>query len=74
MRRDLVLGAAACSAGAPLLVACSSGPGHDEAARSLRRPIAANTGDRAMLMREVGALRNPGTVKPQHAVLEVPLA
>ncbi len=53
MRRDLVLGAAACSAAAPLLVACSSGTSHDEAARSLRRPIAANTGDRTALMHEL---------------------
>jgi hypothetical protein len=53
MRRDLVLGAAACGAAAPLLVACSPGASHDEAARSLRRPIAANTGDRTVLMQEL---------------------
>jgi hypothetical protein len=62
MRREFVLGAAACSAGAPLLMACSSGAGHDEATLSLH----ADAG--------VGALRNPDTVKPQHAVLAVPLA
>jgi hypothetical protein len=36
-----------------MLVGCSSGASHDEAARSLRRPIAANTGDRAVLMQEL---------------------
>lgn len=52
-RRQLVLGAAACGAGAPMLAACSAGASHDEAARSLRRPITANEGDNTLLMREL---------------------
>ena len=57
MRRNLLLGAASCGAVAPLLVACSSGTSHDEAARALRVPMAAATGDREVptsgLMREL---------------------
>jgi hypothetical protein len=53
MRRNLVLGAAACGATAPMLVACSSGANPDAAARSLRRPMAAARGDGAAQMNEL---------------------
>ncbi|MBC8120077.1 MAG: Tat pathway signal protein, partial [Burkholderiaceae bacterium] len=36
-----------------MLAACSAGASHDEAARSLRRPITANAGDNTLLMREL---------------------
>ncbi len=51
-RREFVLGAA-CGAGSPMLAACSAGASHDEAARILRRPVAASAGDNTMLMREL---------------------
>jgi hypothetical protein len=47
------LGAGALAVATPTLVACSSGASTDEVARDLRRPEAPNTGDRAMLMREL---------------------
>ena len=53
MRRNLVLGAAACGSTAPWLVACSEGASYDEAVRSLRRPIAANSGNHTSLMQEL---------------------
>lgn len=53
MRRQLILGAAACSALAPSLAARSSGTGEQEAAHALRRPINAKPGDRTGLMREL---------------------
>jgi hypothetical protein len=52
IRRRFVLGAAACGTLAPSLVACSS-TGEQEAAHALRRPISAQPGDRAGLMREL---------------------
>jgi hypothetical protein len=51
-RRNVLLGAAAVGA-APTAPSCSSGSSHEEAARSLRRPITANYSDRAALMREL---------------------
>lgn len=53
MRRQVVLGATACGALAPLLAACSSSTGEQDAAHALRRPITAKLGDRAGLMREL---------------------
>ena len=53
MRRQVVLGATACGALAPSLVACSSSTGEQVAAHALRRPITAKLGDRAGLMREL---------------------
>jgi hypothetical protein len=53
MRRQVVLGAAACGALAPSLVACSSSTSEQEAARALRRPFPAKLGDGAGLMREL---------------------
>ncbi|WP_231502326.1 Tat pathway signal protein [Herbaspirillum sp. RV1423] len=52
MRRKVVLGAVACSALSPALVACSSGANEQDVARALRRPLAGD-GDRALLMREL---------------------
>ena len=53
LRRNLVFGAAASGASAPFFVACSSGTSHDEAARALRVPIAANASGRATPAREL---------------------
>ena len=53
IRRQVVLGAAACGTFAPSLVACSSSASEQEAAHALRRPISARLGDRAALMREL---------------------
>jgi hypothetical protein len=52
-RRQLVLGAGALVIATPTLVGCSFGASSDEAARSLRRPAAVNTSDRALLLREL---------------------
>jgi hypothetical protein len=53
MRRQVVLGAVSCGTLPPTLVACSSSVGEQDAAHSLRRPIAAQPGNRADLMREL---------------------
>jgi hypothetical protein len=53
MRRQVVLGAAACGTLAPSLVACSSGTEEQEAAHTVRKPITAKPDDRAGLMREL---------------------
>ncbi|CAH0353049.1 Tat pathway signal protein [Aquabacterium sp. CECT 9606] len=53
MRRQVVLGAAACGVLSPALVACSSSSNEQDAARALRRPLAGADGDRAFLMREL---------------------
>ena len=53
MRRHLVLGGVACGALSPILVACSSGEDEQDLARALRRPFAADGGDRAHLMNEL---------------------
>jgi hypothetical protein len=52
IRRQVVLGAAACGILAPSLVACSSNAGQ-EAAHALRRPVNALPGDRTGLMQEL---------------------
>ena len=52
-RRHVVLGAVACGALSPLLVACSSGEEEQDLARALRRPFAADGGDRAQLLHEL---------------------
>jgi hypothetical protein len=52
-RRHVVLGAVACGALSPLLVACSSSEDEHVVARALRRPFAADGGDRAQLMNEL---------------------
>ena len=52
MRRKVVLGAVACGALAPALVACSSSAGEQDAARALRQPLASGA-DRAQLQREL---------------------
>ncbi|HSI60997.1 MAG TPA: Tat pathway signal protein [Ideonella sp.] len=53
-RRRWLAGAAISGATAPLLAACSSATsGTDEAARRLRAPFAAKTGDRDSLLREL---------------------
>lgn len=52
-RRRVVLGGIACGALSPALVACSSTADEQEAARSLRRPMADSGGDRPLLMREL---------------------
>lgn len=51
MRRQVVLGAAACGVLSPALVACSSSSNEQGAARALRRPLAGADG--AFLMREL---------------------
>jgi hypothetical protein len=48
-----VLGAGALAVATPTLVGCSSGASVDEAARDLRRPGAAISGDRVQLLREL---------------------
>ncbi len=53
MRRDLLLTAAACGAAVPMSTACSPGASHDERARALRLPLAANSSDPTVLMREL---------------------
>lgn len=53
LRRQFVVGAATCGAGTPMLMACSSGDGHDEAARGLRHRIVTKTGDRTVPMQEL---------------------
>lgn len=53
IRRQFILGATALAASSSSLVACSSGTGHEEAARNLRRPGLINTGDRSMLLHEL---------------------
>lgn len=52
-RRQFVLGTGALAVATPTLVACSSGANSDEVARDLRHPDVPNTGDRAILMREL---------------------
>jgi hypothetical protein len=52
-RRHFVMGAAACGALSPLLVACSVSEDEQDLARALRRPFAADGGDRAQLMNEL---------------------
>ena len=52
-RRKLLLRAAALGAITPALVACSRNAGHQDIARDLRRPVTVNTGDRALLLREL---------------------
>jgi len=52
-RRNMLLGAASLGAVASATRSCSSGSSHEEAARSLRRPVAANNGDQAALLREL---------------------
>jgi hypothetical protein len=47
------LGAAALGATTPTLGSCSSSASHEEAARNLRHSGALNTGDRALLLREL---------------------
>ena len=51
-RRQVVMGAVACSALSPLLVACSSSDAEQDVARALRRPLAQG-GDRAHLISEL---------------------
>lgn len=53
MRRRVAMGAVACGALLPALVACSSSTGEQDVARALRRPLAGGVGDRALLMREL---------------------
>jgi len=54
MRRQVVLGALACSAFAPSLMACSSSATDEQAAaRALRRAGNVDAGNRSMLMREL---------------------
>ena len=52
-RRHVVLGAVACGALSPALVACSSGEEEQDLARALRRPFGADGRDRAHLMNEL---------------------
>ena len=52
-RRQVLQGAAAWGVMAPSLVGCSSGASEQDAARALRRPGTVNTGDQAMLVREL---------------------
>jgi hypothetical protein len=52
-RRRFIVGAGALAVAAPLLVGCSSGPRVEDAARRLRRPDAANTGERSLLLGEL---------------------
>jgi hypothetical protein len=52
-RRNTLLGAAATGAVAAVTQSCSSGSNHEEVARSLRRPIVVNNGDRTALLREL---------------------
>ncbi|HEY8908275.1 MAG TPA: Tat pathway signal protein [Rhodoferax sp.] len=51
-RRKVVLGAVACGAFSPALVACSSRAGEQDAARALRQPLAGGA-DRAQPQREL---------------------
>ena len=53
IRRQVVLGAAACAVIAPTLMACSSGDIEQQAARALRRRSTAGTSEAASLMREL---------------------
>ena len=53
MRRPIVLGALACSALAPSLLACSSGADEQAAARALRRAGRLDTGNQSLRMREL---------------------
>ncbi len=53
IRRHFVLGASAWAATASSLIACSSGAGYEETARSLRRPGLMNTSDRSVLLHEL---------------------
>jgi len=53
MRRQVVLGAVACGALSPALVACSSSASEQGVARAQRSPLAGVGGDRAQLMREL---------------------
>lgn len=52
-RRNLILSAAALGAATPLLMSCSSGARHEQAARQLRMPVTVNTSDRAALLKEL---------------------
>jgi hypothetical protein len=52
MRRKVVLGAVACGALSPALVACSSTASEQDAARALRRPLAGG-GEPAQVQREL---------------------
>jgi hypothetical protein len=52
-RRHVVLGAVACGALSPALVACSSSEEEQDLARAQRRPFAADGGDRPQLMHEL---------------------
>ena len=52
-RRRVVMGGVACGALASVLVACSSGEEEQVLASALRRPFAADGGDRAHLMNEL---------------------
>jgi hypothetical protein len=51
IRRQVLLGAAACGAIAPSLMACSAGTDEQEAARALRRPVPTDGGDQRELVR-----------------------
>jgi hypothetical protein len=53
IRRQVLLGAAACGAISPSLVACSAGTDEQTAARALRRQGLTDGGDRAVLTREL---------------------
>lgn len=53
IRRHFVLGATALAATSSTLIACSSGAGHEELARSLRRPGVVDTSDRSVLLHEL---------------------
>lgn len=53
MRRQLLLGAAACSVAAPGMIGCTSAASEAEAARTLRRPFSTGSGDRPTVMREL---------------------
>lgn len=70
MRRRVLVGAAACSAIGPSLVACSVGTDEQEAARALRRPSLTGGGDQGTLMREL--VRYFGAIQPQHPMLALP--
>jgi hypothetical protein len=52
-RRRIVLGAVACGALSPTLLACSSTASEQDVARSLRRPLADSGVDRPLLMQEL---------------------
>lgn len=52
-RRHVVLGAVACGALSPALVACSASEREQDLARAQRRPFAADSGDRTQLMHEL---------------------